>query len=127
MRGERRDELLARQVKYLEAQLRMAVKLRLPICLHLRGRRDLDRTATDMGFECLERCKVPRNWRVHLHCYSGTWSEIEDRLAEYPNLVLGFTSLLRFKAKSHVREVVQLLPLDRMVLESDGPYFRMVS
>ena len=44
-------------------------------------------------------------------------------MEEYPNLKVGLTPLVTFKNAGNVQNVAVNLPLDRMLLETDSPYF----
>ena len=59
------------------------------------------------------------------HCFTG--NEIEARqLLEFENFVLGIGGVFTFK-KSHLPEVLPaVVPLDRIVLETDAPYMAPV-
>jgi TatD DNase family protein len=46
----------------------------------------------------------------------------EKLLVAFPNLCLGFTGIVTFKNALELQAVVQTTPLNRMVLETDGPY-----
>ena len=41
----------------------------------------------------------------------------------FPNSVVGITPLVTFPRTQDLARVVKLLPLDKMVLETDAPYF----
>ena len=59
------------------------------------------------------------------HCFTG--NEIEAReLLQFENFVLGIGGVLTFK-KSHLPEVLpSVVPIDRVVLETDAPYMAPV-
>ena len=44
-------------------------------------------------------------------------------LDKFPNSVVGITPLVTFPTAVHMLEVVRNLPLTRLVLETDAPYF----
>ena len=41
----------------------------------------------------------------------------------YSNLKVGFTPLIMLEEVAYLREVVKNIPLERIVLETDAPYF----
>ena len=59
------------------------------------------------------------------HCFTG--NEIEaSELLQFENFVLGIGGVLTFK-KSHLPEVLpSVVPIDRIVLETDAPYMAPV-
>ena len=59
------------------------------------------------------------------HCFTGNELEAEQ-LLQFPRFVLGIGGVLTFK-KSHLPEVLpKVVPLDRIVLETDAPYMAPV-
>jgi TatD DNase family protein len=59
------------------------------------------------------------------HCFTGNEREAEE-LLQFPRFVLGIGGVLTFK-KSHLPEVLPaVVPLDRIVLETDSPYMAPV-
>ena len=58
------------------------------------------------------------------HCYTSDWDECSEWLTRYPGLMVGFTPFIcnsRFERPIH--EVVRKIPLDRILFETDSPYF----
>jgi hypothetical protein len=55
--------------------------------------------------------------------YAGNWQECQQWLERYPKCVVGLTPLVCFAKVADVREVAAKIPLDRLVLETDSPYF----
>ena len=59
--------------------------------------------------------------RIHLHCFTDSPEWCEKYLAAFPNLKVGFTcSILR--PSSSMARCAAVAPLDRILLETDGPY-----
>lgn len=44
-------------------------------------------------------------------------------LTEFPNLYVGFTALITYQKATEARDALRRIPLDRIVLETDAPYF----
>jgi len=104
------------QKKYFEAQIDIARELNLPLVLHIRG-------AEDEAKELLEKKKVPANFRIHYHCFTGTWKAAEAWLGAYPASKIGLTGLVTFDHARSVHEVARHIPLEKLLLETDAPYF----
>merc|ERR1712087_523392 len=64
----------------------------------------------------------PSHTAVHLHCFSDSLEYAQVMLREFPKLCVGFTGAVTFKNAKRTREALRQLPLDRLLLETDGPY-----
>ncbi|KAM9483242.1 putative deoxyribonuclease TATDN2 [Clarias gariepinus] len=104
------------QKKVFERQLRLAVSLDKPLVIHCRD-------ADDDLLDVMKKC-VPRDYKIHRHCFTNSYSVIEPFLSEFPNLHVGFTALLTHPKAKDPRDAVRKIPLDRILLETDAPYFR---
>ncbi|XP_034962451.1 putative deoxyribonuclease TATDN2 [Zootoca vivipara] len=103
------------QHKVFERQLNLAVSLRKPLVIHCRD-------ADDDLLEIMKKC-VPKDYKIHRHCFTGRYSAIEPLLDYFPNLTVGFTALLTYPSATEARDSVQKIPLSRIVVETDAPYF----
>ena len=104
------------QIRTFDLQLRMAMDLKLPICLHLRE-------SDEDGLATLKDVGLPSGYPIHLHCFNGTWEKCQIWLDKYPNLRVGFTPMITFKRATHLHDVIKRIPLNRILLETDSPYF----
>ena len=105
------------QIEAFKLQVKLAMKLDLPLVLHIRD-------AEEEGIAVLESCGLPGTWPVHRHCWNDSWVRCQTWLDLFPGSVVGFTGLITYSQADQAREVARLLPLDRLVLETDAPYFR---
>ena len=105
------------QLEAFEEQVRWSVETRLPLMIHCRK-------AQNELVAILRRYKDDLPGGV-FHCFTG--NDVEARqLLEFPNFVLGIGGVLTFK-KSHLPEVLPaVVPLDRIVIETDAPYMAPV-
>jgi len=100
------------QRRVFVAQLNMAKELNLPVIVH-------SRDAFDETVEILERFGSGLKGVV-FHCFSG--------LAEQAKVVLGmgyhisFTGVVTFKNAEKTHKAAQVVPFDRLMLETDCPY-----
>lgn len=105
------------QLLAFEEQVRWSIDTRLPLMIHCRK-------AQNELVNILKRYKDDLPGGV-FHCFTG--NEIEAReLLQFDNFVLGIGGVLTFK-KSHLPEVLpSVVPIDRIVLETDAPYMAPV-
>ena len=104
------------QMKVFSEQLKIALKYMLPLVLHIRD-------AEDDGYAVLSAAGVPSDWPIHRHCFTGGWEEASEWLKRYPASKIGITGVATYQSAGKVRGVVRKMPLDRILLETDAPYF----
>jgi len=98
------------QYEALHAQLALAQERGLPVILHCRE-------AYDPLLDVL--AQYPRVRGV-LHCFSGTQAHAERGLAL--GYFLGIGGVVTFKNAENLRAIVQAMPRERLLLETDAPY-----
>lgn len=103
------------QKAVFKRQLLLALQFQLPLVIH-------SRDATQDTLKILKET-IPKNYPVHRHCFTGSWSEAEQWLETFPSLCLGLTPLVSFAYTGGLREVAYRIPLERVLLETDAPYF----
>lgn len=105
------------QIDAFEQQMQWSIETRLPLMIH---------------------CRKAQNEMLHImkpyinelpggvfHCFTGNQKEAE-RYLEFDKFVLGVGGVSTFKS-SHLREdLPAVVPLDRIVLETDSPYMAPV-
>ena len=107
-----KEQLLA-----FEEQVRWSVDLQLPLMIHCRKAQN-------------EMVAIIKKYQKELpggvfHCFTGNEHEAEE-LLQFDRFVLGIGGVSTFK-KSHLPEVLPaVVPLDRIVLETDAPYMAPV-
>jgi TatD DNase family protein len=115
-RSRKNDIPMQVQRKSFTAQVRLALKLRLPLVLHIRD-------AEEEGRAVLREQDVPAEWPIHRHCFNDSWAVAEEWLDLYPGSKIGLTGLVTYGHAAAVHEVARRIPLDRLLLETDAPYF----
>ncbi|MCI5596680.1 MAG: TatD family hydrolase [Lachnospiraceae bacterium] len=100
------------QKKALEMQVALAKEVKLPIAIHSR---DAARDTADM----LSSLHAGDCGGV-IHCFSYT----KEMAREFLNMgfYIGIGGVVTFKNSRKLKEAVQYIPLDRLVLETDCPY-----
>ena len=106
----RREE----QKSVFRAQLALSVELGLPVIVH-------DREA---HADCLEICAEYPSARGVFHCYSGSAETARILLAR--GWYLGFDGPVTYKNAKKTLEVLEITPLDRILIETDSPYLSPV-
>jgi TatD DNase family protein len=110
-------EFYDKQLFAFEEQVRWSVETRLPLMIHCR------KAQNDL-VTILKKYKDELPGGV-FHCFTGNETEARE-LLQFENFVLGIGGVLTFK-KSHLPEVLPaVVPLDRIVLETDAPYMAPV-
>ncbi len=105
------------QLEAFEEQVRWSVETRLPLMIHCRK-------AQNEMVGILKRYAKELPGGV-FHCFTGNETEARQ-LLEFDRFVLGIGGVFTFK-KSHLPEVLPaVVPLDRIVLETDAPYMAPV-
>ena len=98
------------QRDFFSAQLSLAEQLDLPAIVH-------DREAHR---DSLEMVRAHPNARGVFHCYSGG---VEDaKTLVIMGWMVSFTGVITFKNARRALEVIQWLPMDRIMIETDAPY-----
>ena len=91
------------------------------IVLHIR--RSSAQHSSDVllaGFHYVKKA-CPPNQGIHLHCFTGNWTTVEDWLDDFPNTYFGFTARVT-SFNWEQREGLRAVPLNRLLLETDSPY-----
>ncbi len=102
-----------RQLEIFERQLKLANEFNLPAIIH-------DREAHEDTMKLLKSYKP----KGVVHCFSGS-AEMAKEIIKL-GLYIGIGGAVTFKNAKKPVEVVENLPIDRLVLETDAPYMTPV-
>lgn len=102
-----------KQIKLFEEQLVLANELSLPLIVHSR----------DACEDTLNILKKHKPFGV-VHCFSGSAETAKEiiKLGMY----IGFTGVITFKNAKKALKALEVVPLDRLLLETDCPYMSPV-
>lgn len=101
------------QERVFRAQLELAVETGRPVFLHQRDGHD--------AFMAILRDYRARLSAGVAHCFTGDDRELRDYLDL--GLSIGITGWICDERRGqHLRELVRLIPLDRLMIETDAPY-----
>jgi len=119
-----RDIVVKKQKEIFLEQVKLARELDLPVAIHVRD-------AYEEMLEVIANCRDSRSAvptiRGVIHCYSSNWQNAQKFLDL--GLYIGFTGIITFPPKKtdpqvqhDLLEVVEKIPLDRILIETDAPY-----
>ncbi len=97
---------------WFRAQAELAEKYHLPLIIHTRDARK-DTLACISDF--------PVNFAI-MHCYSEDPDFAYALLAHSPEIYFSFSGILTYKKSDPIRETARILPLDRILIETDAPF-----
>ena len=98
------------QKKIFERELEIAVEFNRPVVIHSREAID-DTLAIMKAFPTI---------RAVFHCFTGMPEEAKKIVTA--GYLVGFTGAVTFKKNDALRTACGLVPLDRLLVETDGPY-----
>ena len=98
------------QKNVLRSQMKLAQEMGLPVVIHDR----------DAHQDILEIIKEFPNVTGIVHCFSGSVEMAKEciKLGYY----IGVTGVVTFKNAKKIKEVVNSIPIDRLLVETDCPY-----
>ena len=109
---DKEEDVQANQREWFIRQLDVAQKADLPVIIH-------SREAAADTFDIMREASS-RGIRGVIHCYSYS----PEQAIEYVKLgyYIGIGGVVTFKNSKKVKEAVQAVPLERIVVETDSPY-----
>ncbi len=99
-------------------QLALAHEMGLPVTVHLRE-------AHDEGLAILAECGVPGAGCV-IHCFTEGPDTAERFLALSEAVVISVAGPVTFAKAQQIRDALHVIPLDRLLLETDSPFLAPV-
>lgn len=103
----------AQQEASFRTHITAARDVQLPVIVHTRE-------ADDLTAQVLEQETAKGAFPILLHCYTGGPDLCQRGLAL--GAFVSVSGILSFKSAKDVRAVIQDVPLDRVILETDCPY-----
>jgi TatD DNase family protein len=106
------------QKLWFREQLKLANELALPVVIH-------SREASQDTYDILMEAKLHDEHNLDrpkgvIHCYSGHAEMALDYVKE--GFMIGIGGVITFKNGKKLREVVEAIPLESIVVETDAPY-----
>ncbi|CRX37122.1 / tatD / putative TatD deoxyribonuclease /:638635 Reverse [Candidatus Hepatoplasma crinochetorum] len=105
------EEEKAVQKKWFIFQLKIAQELNLPVVIHGRD-----------AYEDIYKIIINfSNLNYLIHSYTGSKENL-IRFLEIKNLMISVNGIITFKNASNIRENIKIIPLERLLFETDCPY-----
>ncbi|KAJ7489187.1 hydrolase [Mycena latifolia] len=102
-------------------QLRCAVRLNKPLTIHTRE--------ADADTERILKAEVPKDHKIHIHCFTDSPAFAQRLQDWFPNLYIGITGVITYSSNTDTSTTVRNMfapaavpPRLRIVLETDAPY-----
>ena len=103
------------QKKWFDAQLTLSCELDVPVVLHIRE-------AFGDGMDILRAHR--QGLRGIMHCFSGSWETARECMDM--GMYIAFGGAVTFSNAVKQREIVERMPADRLITETDCPYMTPV-
>lgn len=100
-----------KQLEIFTAQMELAVKLRLPVVIHMREAEE------EMLSVLTKMEELPRG---QFHCFAGSESFLKFVLDK--GFYVSFAGNITYKTAGELQNLLKLVPLNRLLLETDSPY-----
>jgi TatD DNase family protein len=101
------------QERWFEEQVKLAAELKMPLFLH-------ERDASETLVEILDRHREGLD-KVCVHCFTGQAEALDAYLSR--DFYIGITGWICDERRgTHLHELVQRIPTNRLMLETDSPY-----
>lgn len=103
------------QQYYLKKQLHLAIATHLPVIIHCRE-------AFQDFFHLLDsEYKIANEYGPGvLHCFTGDMNEALHVLER--GFYISFSGIITFKKSIELREIVHMVPLEKLLIETDAPF-----
>jgi len=113
------DKNIDNQKKAFIKHLKLAQEFSLPVILHARNSKDGQFDAYEEILSEIERSR-DREIRGVIHCFGGTTKQAKAFLEL--GFFIGFTGIVTFDKTGQLEEVIKVLPLEAILIETDCPY-----
>lgn len=107
----------AQQVEAFKIQIEWAKELDLPIVIHARD-------AFQEIFDVLDEVNDEKLKGI-FHCFTGGEAEAQ-KVLDYGNFLMGIGGVVTFKNSGLDKTLKSLVPLEKLILETDAPYLAPV-
>ena len=101
-----------KQIKCFKIHIEAALESSVPLIIH-------SRNAEEKTFEILNGYKKD-NLKILMHCFTGSL-KFAEKLLDL-NAYFSASGIITFKNTSQLKETFKMIPLNRVLIETDAPY-----
>ena len=105
------------QIESFRRHIKLAKELHIPVIVHTR----------EADFDTLDVLKeeyIKEKFKCLIHCFTASEKFAEEVLDM--GFYISISGIITFKNADRLREVVNIVPLDRLLIETDAPYLAPV-
>lgn len=115
--GSNPEKIKKQQKDVFCEQLTLAKELAKPVTIHCRGSKD---DPLDAYLDIVSILSEFSEIKGVIHCFSGSW-EIAKKFLDL-GFYISFTGIVTFQNAKDIQSLVQKIPLEKILLETDAPY-----
>lgn len=119
-----RNRKIEAQRLFLHGVLPLAYQYNLPLVLHCREQQSVAASKEGPAAKEVRKMILSKglaDLKIHRHCFIGCEEEMRLWQSSFPNIMFGFTS--KSLADSDTCTALSRLGLDKILAETDSPYF----
>lgn len=105
-----------KQIDAFKSQIELALKLDLPVIIH---NRDSDKDMME-----IIRSYCGAGLKAQFHCFNGSLDDAMELVGM--NYMVSFTGNITFKKADNLRKILQHIPPENLLLETDSPFMTPV-
>jgi TatD DNase family protein len=102
------------QIRVFEKQMNLAKKYKMPAVIHTREAEE----------DTINILKKYKSVKGILHCYTSNRKLLQEALKL--DWYISFSGIITFPKSTELREMLKLVPIDRIMFETDSPYLAPV-
>jgi TatD DNase family protein len=106
------------QLKVLESFTKFALETKLPLVIHCRDKDDKFETYNETYNILSDFVKDDGTFAIHCYTGNGYWLEKFLELGAF----IGITGIITFPKAANIRDIVNIIPDNKLLLETDSPY-----
>ena len=104
------------QINSLEEHINASIELKIPLIIH-------SRNAENETLDIFNKYK-DHNLKILMHCFTGS-TKFAKKLLDF-NAYFSASGIITFKNSLDLQETFKIIPLNRLLIETDSPYLAPV-